>query len=66
MRKQGAIMELNEDGLVPGQAVDFETIMRVNRAREKKQVGDIDVVELIQVAENTEKPRTRRSRKDAA
>ena len=59
-------MELNEDGLIPGQAVDFDTIMRVNRSREKKQVGDIDVVELSQVAENTEKPRTRRSRKDAA
>jgi|LakMenEpi03Aug12_release.lakeMendotaPanAssembly.Ray.scaffolds.fasta_scaffold2543728_1 hypothetical protein len=25
--------ELNQDGLIPGQAVDFETIQRIERAR---------------------------------
>jgi hypothetical protein len=63
MRKQGAKMELNEDGLIPGQSVDFDTIMRVNRAREKKQT---EPQEDQPQAVEAEKPRTRRSRKDAA
>lgn len=30
-------MALNKDGLEPGQPVDFETMMRINRQREAKQ-----------------------------
>ena len=57
-------MELNEDGLIPGQAVDFDTIMRVNhRSREKKQ---IEPQEDHPQEVEAEKPRTRRSRKDGA
>ena len=56
-------MELNEDGLIPGQAVDFDTIMRVNRSREKKKT---EPQEDQPQAVEAEKPRTRRSRKDAA
>lgn len=33
--------ELNEDGLVPGQQVDFETIRKVEAERAKKQTETI-------------------------
>lgn len=32
--------ELNEDGLHPGQEVDFETIQRVERARKPEQQAE--------------------------
>lgn len=30
--------ELNKDGLIPGQPVDFETMVRVNMARKNQDV----------------------------
>ena len=30
--------ELNKDGLIPGQSVDFETMVRVNTARKNQDV----------------------------
>ena len=54
-------MELNEDGLIPGQDVDFETIMRVKREQEKKQP-----VQNVEEETKEEAPKPRRSRKDAA
>lgn len=32
--------ELNEDGLTPGQPVDFETIQRVERSRKPEQQAE--------------------------
>lgn len=34
------MQELNEDGLIPGQQVDFETIRRIESERRSKQVED--------------------------
>lgn len=31
------MQELNEDGLIPGQSVDFETIRRIESERRNKQ-----------------------------
>lgn len=41
--------ELNKDGLVPGQEVDFTTLMRVNRQRKVEGVKN----------DNTDKPEIR-------
>ena len=32
--------ELNEDGLTPGQPVDFETIQRIERSRKPEQQAE--------------------------
>lgn len=32
--------DVNKDGLVPGQQVDFETLMRIERARKPKQQAE--------------------------
>lgn len=32
--------ELNEDGLTPGQPVDFETIQRIERSRKQEQQSE--------------------------
>lgn len=34
--------ELNKDGLIPGQPVDMQTILRVNRERKLKQEAEKD------------------------
>lgn len=34
--------ELNKDGLIPGQPVDMQTILRVNRERKLKQEAEND------------------------
>lgn len=48
-------MELNEDGLVPGQSVDFETIMRLSR-KPKKEAKDERSEESKPAAKRGRKP----------
>lgn len=50
-------MELNEDGLIPGQPVDFETVMRLSR-KPKKEAKDERAEEA--------KPAAKRGRKSVA
>ena len=36
------MQELNEDGLIPGQTVDFETIRRIESERRNKQSEPVE------------------------
>jgi hypothetical protein len=54
----GGIMELNEDGLIPGQPVDFETIMRLSRKAKTEETKNESAEEA--------KPAARRGRKPVA
>lgn len=38
------MQELNEDGLIPNQPVDFETIRRIESERRSKQVDQVEEV----------------------
>lgn len=48
-------MELNEDGLIPGQPVDFETVMRLSR-NPKKEAKDERAEEAKPAAKRGRKP----------
>jgi len=52
-------MELNEDGLIPGQPVDFETLMRF-KAKQAKPVPVVD-----EQPNEEPKPKPRRSKVNA-
>lgn len=39
------MQELNEDGLLPGQLVDFETIRRIESERRNKQAEPVEQIE---------------------
>lgn len=54
--------ELNKDGLIPGQQVDFETLQRVNRQR--KEVKQ-DAEQSADKEQTSAKPKRARASKNA-
>jgi hypothetical protein len=51
--------ELNEDGLVPGQEVDFATLNRINKQRSTK----LNKIEAVKNESTAKQPELRKSRK---